>query len=471
MARRRLEQALLESRGLERSKQSGGDGDGDGGEEDGPWGPAGLRVRHQVPLSKDAHGIYSLRFAPGGGRLAAGFGNGAVQIVNVATGSLDSSLFPGHRTRHATTALSYHPRRPSLLLAVGADGIISLYNLDSETLLATVIEKENEINAMDFCMDGSTYATAGKDRHIRLYDSHTNQLSHILQAPDFMTGDVTPSSGHSRRIFALRFHPGERNVFLTGGWDDCVKIWDKRMAKEAQRVINGPHICGPGLDIQGNRVLTGSWVPHNALQLWDLRTSQLQKNLPFPGGPTQGLGEVRGTDAMWGLFGALALSHLISLLWNVLCCMRHTAHRDGSRRLLLQFRRSVKHEAEEIPVYGNISYLLKGQSSAFESSAVPASQEAQESSPKKPTCYANLKMMKAQGRQLLESSVEGAEIQYTDVVVTGPRWSEPEIWGGGLLKGKEATRPQSELYASVHTDRYTTKFENQDYANNHAVPS
>ncbi|XP_075771780.1 THO complex subunit 6 homolog isoform X2 [Pelodiscus sinensis] len=274
MARRRLERALLEARGGER--------------EEGARGPARLRLRQQVPLSRDAHGIYSLRFAPGGARLAAGFGNGAVQIVNVATGSLASSLFPGHRSRHAITALAYHPGRSNLLLAVGADGIISLYSVDSGKLLTTVTEKENEINAMDFCMDGSTYATAGKDRHIRLYDSHTNQLSHILQAPDFMTGDVTPISGHSRRIFALRFHPGERHVFLTGGWDDCVKIWDKRMTKEAQRVINGPHICGPGLDIRGNHVLTASWVAHNALQLWDLRTSQLQKNLPFPGGPMQG---------------------------------------------------------------------------------------------------------------------------------------------------------------------------------------
>ncbi|KAM9119313.1 signaling threshold-regulating transmembrane adapter 1 isoform 1-T1 [Pangshura tecta] len=132
---------------------------------------------------------------------------------------------------------------------------------------------------------------------------------------------------------------------------------------------------------------------------------------------------------------------------------------------------SVKHVTEEIPVYGNISYLQTGQSSGFESSVVPESQEEQESSPKKPTCYANLKMLKPQGRHLPESSVGGAEIQYTDVVVMGPRRSEPEIWGGGPLKGREATRPQSELYASVHADRYTAKFENQDYANNHAVPS
>ncbi|CAM4565227.1 unnamed protein product [Lepidochelys kempii] len=95
-----------------------------------------------------------------------------------------------------------------------------------------------------------------------------------------------------------------------------------------------------------------------------------------------GLGQVQGTGAMWGLVGALVLSHLVSLLWNILCCVRHTAHRDESRRLLPQFSRSVKHVTEEIPVYGNISYLQTGQSSGFESSAVSESQEEQESSPK-----------------------------------------------------------------------------------------
>ncbi|XP_019337959.2 signaling threshold-regulating transmembrane adapter 1 isoform X1 [Alligator mississippiensis] len=160
---------------------------------------------------------------------------------------------------------------------------------------------------MDFCLDGSVFATAGTDRHIRLYDSCTMQplgpscslglqplslllpqLFHTLEAPDFMTGDVAVTSGHSRRIFALRFHPQENHIFLTGGWDNSVKVWDKRIRKEAQRVINGPHICGPGLDIWGHCVLTASWVPRNALQLWDLRMSQLQKNLPFPGGHMQG---------------------------------------------------------------------------------------------------------------------------------------------------------------------------------------
>lgn len=39
---------------------------------------------------------------------------------------------------------------------------------------------------------------------------------------------------------------------------------------------------------QGDQILTASWVPRNALQLWDLRMSCLWHNLPFPGSATQG---------------------------------------------------------------------------------------------------------------------------------------------------------------------------------------
>ncbi|XP_059495620.1 WD repeat-containing protein wdr-5.2-like [Stegostoma tigrinum] len=146
-------------------------------------------------------------------------------------------------------------------------------------------EEDNEIHALDFCCDASVYATAGKDRQIRLYDSRTSQIAKVFEAPDFKSNEnLTLTSGHSRRIFALRFHPDERHIFLTGGWDNSVKIWDKRMEKEARRFLNGPHICGRGIDVRGNWILTGAWVAHNALKLWDYRSLRQEKTIPFPVG-------------------------------------------------------------------------------------------------------------------------------------------------------------------------------------------
>ncbi|XP_030054519.1 probable cytosolic iron-sulfur protein assembly protein CIAO1 homolog isoform X2 [Microcaecilia unicolor] len=248
---RRIKEAILLSKELGSSDESS-----EGSEEDEDVQLSGLYVRYHVPLSKDFHSIYSLHFSPNGKQLAVGFGNGAIQIVNIETGALKSALYSGHRTRQAVTAMSYHPLSNKLLVAAGADGIISIFDIESTNALS-FSENGNEINALDFCLDGSVYATAGKDRHIRLYDSHTNEILHILEGPDIMNNsdDLTLTSGHSRRIFALKFHPNEYHIFLTGGWDNSIK---------------------------DNKVLTGSWVARNALQLWDYRSAQLEKNIPFP---------------------------------------------------------------------------------------------------------------------------------------------------------------------------------------------
>ncbi|XP_075716927.1 uncharacterized protein LOC142759012 [Rhinoderma darwinii] len=285
MSRRRLEEAILRSKALESSGESADEGSDD--DECGRF--AELFVRHRIPLTKDLHSIYSLRFSPNGKQLAVGFGNGAIQIVNVESGGLGGTLFPGHRTRQAITSLSYHPINSGILVGAGADGLISFYDLRSELNVLSLTEEENEIHALDFSMDGGVFATAGRDRHIRLYDSQTNEILNFLMAPDFLIDDeLTLTSGHTRRIFALKFHPTEHHIFVTGGWDDAIKVWDKRMAKEARRVINGPHICGPGIDIRNNQILSGSWVARNALQLWDMRSSDLIQDLPFPAPVLQG---------------------------------------------------------------------------------------------------------------------------------------------------------------------------------------
>ncbi|XP_069461714.1 small ribosomal subunit protein RACK1-like [Ambystoma mexicanum] len=287
MLRRRLEEAICISKELESAGESA---DEDLSDEDNFDGFSELFVRRHIPLSKDIHSIFSVQFSPNGKQLAVGFGNGAIQIVNVDFGTVAYTLTSGHHTSHAVTALSFHPKsRKSLLVSAGADGIVSIYDIESEMNVASLPEPDNEINALDFCMDGSVFATAGKDKNIRLYDSHTNQILNVLQAPDALScDDLTMMNGHSRRIFALKFHPSEYHIFLTGGWDDSIKIWDKRMAKEVRRVINGPHICGPGIDIKENMVLTASWVARNGLQLWDFRTSELLKDIPFPGNSLQG---------------------------------------------------------------------------------------------------------------------------------------------------------------------------------------
>ncbi len=76
------------------------------------------------------------------------------------------------------------------------------------------------------------------------------------------------SAGHSNRIFALKFHPTNSNILVSGGWDSTVQIWD--LAKRISiKSIYSPHICGDAIDIDfsGEKLLTGSYRRDDAIQV------------------------------------------------------------------------------------------------------------------------------------------------------------------------------------------------------------
>ncbi|XP_039270758.2 uncharacterized protein LOC120345388 [Styela clava] len=240
---------------------------------------------HALPLL-DKWGIYSLQYSHDGKSLAVGFGNGGVLSIDNETGHLRELSLGHQRDGLAIMALYHHPNKANMLLSAGASGNIHLWDLASAGSyepVETVVE-DNEINALDFSLDGFVFGTVGRDRKIRIYDGKTLHLLKELEGPEYSTTDDTSVySGHTKRIFALKFHPEDNNLFITAGWDNCLKVWDKRMAKNCKKYITGPHICGPALDIWNDQVLTGSWRAKDALQLWDLRwETSLIKDIPYP---------------------------------------------------------------------------------------------------------------------------------------------------------------------------------------------
>jgi len=38
-----------------------------------------------------------------------------------------------------------------------------------------------------------------------------------------LPGD-NPNVGHSQRVFALKYHPDDNNMFISGGWDNALKV-------------------------------------------------------------------------------------------------------------------------------------------------------------------------------------------------------------------------------------------------------
>lgn len=163
----------------------------------------------------------------------------------------------------------------SIIFLIDSDGNVQHWHLTSGKCLSTITDKENPLLCVDYRPDGEVFAAAGKDYKVRLYDESSKALISTLAGG---YGKATP--GHSNRVFSLKFHPTDKNVLISGGWDNTVQIWDLRVEESVQSFY-GPHISGDSVDIRDNQILTGSWRPDEQLQIWDYPSGKLIETVPW----------------------------------------------------------------------------------------------------------------------------------------------------------------------------------------------
>ncbi|GAB5370261.1 hypothetical protein AAMO2058_001477300 [Amorphochlora amoebiformis] len=203
---------------------------------------------------KDEEGaeVFCVRFSPDSKYIAAGCGDGSVRIFN-PEGKLSFLLNSGSSESLPTTAVRFRPQG-------NANGSIEHWHMTSRKRIFEIKEKDNQIYALDYSADGDRFASAGKDSIVRVYEEATKSL---LSKFERGYSSINSTSGHSNRVYAVKFHPKDKNIFLSAG--------------KAVRYIYGPHICGDALDVHESVILTGSWKSNDGLQLWELRSSKLLK--------------------------------------------------------------------------------------------------------------------------------------------------------------------------------------------------
>jgi len=218
------------------------------------------------------NGIFCISWSPNGLYLAIGCSDGGVRILNGINGKLSYKL----STTGSMPVTSIKWKSSLCLITTSSSGCIDIWHIQSSKCIYSINEENNQIFAFDINCNNKYFASAGKDKIIRIYDDKTKKLYSSLERGQFMSKQSNPN-GHSNRIFSLKFKNDDPNILISGGWDNCILIWDLRM-KNCFRSIFGPHIAGNTIDIQNDIIVAGSWRIKNTVQLFQFSNGKELKN-------------------------------------------------------------------------------------------------------------------------------------------------------------------------------------------------
>ena len=216
----------------------------------------------------DKEECFTLRYDETCKNLVAGYSTGFIGIYNFEKPETSNDFKKSYSiSSFPITCIRWKPLNRTTLIAVTADGFIIQVHSKSGKVLQKIEEERNPLMCVDYSTDGSLFATGGNDKVVRLYDDNTKTLITKLERHRYDLPE------HSNRIFSVKFSKKDPNLLLSAGWDNTILLYDLR-AKEIQNYLFGPHVCGDGLDLKDDLLLTVSWAKEDQIQLFDLRNNK-----------------------------------------------------------------------------------------------------------------------------------------------------------------------------------------------------
>jgi WD40 repeat protein len=171
------------------------------------------------------------------------------------------------------------------------------------------------INALAFSPDGSSLASGGSDRVIRLWDPRSGSISASLY-------------GHGKPITALAFNP-QGNLLVTCSTDETMKVWDVKSGALLHTIGVGSlgiwGIQAMAFSPDGKNLVTAD--DNSSIRVWDAKTWKESRSLQA----------VEGTRSLVFVYGAVdeneKISKALSVVFSPDGSQILSGHNDGTIRL------------------------------------------------------------------------------------------------------------------------------------------
>ncbi len=176
------------------------------------WNSDSLELLLYLPL--DCGKIRRITVSKDGERIALASQDGMIRIFET-TGYNELLTWSAHKD--GATVASFHALDEDLLLSGGKDALLKIWNWKTMELIQSIPAHNYVIYDIVFLEGGKTFATASRDKTIKIWDSATIKVEQRL--------DIK-SGGHRHSVNALA--KLDEVVFVSVSDDKRIILWNKQ---------------------------------------------------------------------------------------------------------------------------------------------------------------------------------------------------------------------------------------------------
>jgi dipeptidyl aminopeptidase/acylaminoacyl peptidase len=181
-----------------------------------PLLPSGALAQLWAPTSDETAAVAPLAFSPDQRLLALASGPHVV-LWDVASGK-ELRQLKGHKD--SVTALAFAPDG-STIASAGRDRVLVLWDAATGKEQRRLEGHTDAVLAVVFASEGKQLASAGQDHTVRLWDPADGSLVCVLQ-------------GHQNYVHALAYTPDGKRL-ASAGKDRTIRLWDAATGKEQRQ--------------------------------------------------------------------------------------------------------------------------------------------------------------------------------------------------------------------------------------------